>query len=150
MTNDYFHTLDTLETPEGSYSYFQLNKLSAAGDNFLPRLPYAIRILLEGLLRNCDGKKVSPQDVLDLAAWSPQAQKRAPMQFFAGRVVLQDFTGVPVMNDLAAMRAALVRLNGSPDQINPSVPVDLVIDHSVQVDYYGTHDSVRAQRGTRI
>ena len=141
MVNDVLQTLNSLTTSEGTFSFYQLNRLKEAGDNYLPRLPYVIRILLEGLVRNCATGKVTPQSVLDLAAWKPQAQQRAPMQFFAGRVLLQDFTGVPVMNDLAAMRSALVRLNASPDQINPVVPVDLVIDHSVQVDYYGTHDS---------
>ncbi|HMN62621.1 MAG TPA: aconitate hydratase, partial [Anaerolinea sp.] len=122
MANDFLHTLNTLDTSEGKYEFYQLDRLNDSAQTNLPRLPYAIRILLEGLLRNCDGKKVTAQSVLDLASWSPQAGQRQPMQFFPGRVVLQDFTGVPVMNDLAAMRSALVGLNGSPDQINPVVP----------------------------
>ena len=137
-----FDTRSTLKTNDATYTYFHLNKLSEAGANYLDRLPYAIRVLLEGLLRNCDGITVTREEVLELAAWQPQAPRK-PMQFFPGRVVLQDFTGVPVMNDLAAMREALVRLGGSPETINPVIPVDLVIDHSVQVDHYGTPEAFR-------
>ena len=137
-----FDTQSTLKTNDATYTYFHLNRLGEAGANYLDRLPYAIRVLLEGLLRNCDGKTVTREEVLELAAWQPQAPRK-PMQFFPGRVVLQDFTGVPVMNDLAAMREALVRLGGSPETINPVIPVDLVIDHSVQVDHYGTPEAFR-------
>ena len=138
MANDLFNTFSQLQVNGKQYGYYDLNRLPGA-ESF-HRLPYSIRILLEGALRNCDGKKISRQDVLNLAGWQPQGI-RQPMPFVAGRVVLQDFTGVPVMNDLAAMRAALVRLGGHPDQINPIVPVDLVIDHSIQVDYYGTPEA---------
>jgi len=139
MPKDLFNTFSALEVSGASYGFFSLQKLAkTTGD--LAHLPYSIRILLESALRNCDGEKISREDVLRLADWKPQSN-REPMPFVAGRVVLQDFTGVPVMNDLAAMRAALVRLGGQADRINPIVPVDLVIDHSIQVDYYGTPDA---------
>jgi aconitate hydratase len=139
MSADIFNTFTTLQVAGQSYGYYSLPVLSRqTGD--LSSLPYSIRVLLEGALRNCDGMKITRQDVLTLAGWQPQG-KRAPMPFVAGRVILQDFTGVPVMNDLAAMRSALVRLGGNADQVNPIVPVDLVIDHSIQVDYSGTSDA---------
>ncbi|MBN1372514.1 MAG: aconitate hydratase AcnA [Anaerolineaceae bacterium] len=140
MTVDLFNTLTELRTSAGSFRYFSLPKLAAAGHN-LARLPYSVRILLESALRNCDGKKISRQAVLDLANWQAQTAQRKPMPFVAGRVVLQDFTGVPVMNDLAGMREALRKLGGDPQSINPIVPVDLVIDHSIQVDYFGSPDA---------
>ena len=140
MMNDSFKTFSELKVSGSTYGYYSLKQLEQSGAGDLSHLPYSIRILLEGVLRNCDGQKISRQDVLTLAAWKPQS-RRDPMPFVAGRVVLQDFTGVPVMNDLAAMRSALVRLGGDPEQINPIVPVDLVIDHSIQVDYYGTADA---------
>ncbi len=142
MTATLSDTRATLDTPSASYTFYQLDRLIEAGPNYLPRLPYVIRILLEGLLRNYDGERVTRQEVLDLAAWQPHGARK-PMQFFPGRIILQDFTGVPVMNDLAAMRAAMSRLGGSPERINPVIPVDLVIDHSVQVDYYGSADAFR-------
>jgi aconitate hydratase len=139
MPQDIFNTYTTFHLDGQTYGYYSLPALARqTGD--LSRLPYSIRVLLEGVLRNCDGVKITSQNVLELAGWQPQG-KRLPMPFVAGRVVLQDFTGVPVMNDLAAMRAALVRLGGDPEQVNPIVPVDLVIDHSIQVDYYGTPDA---------
>ncbi len=101
-----------------------------------------MRILLENALRREDNKVVSRQDVLNLAGWLPQQHARPGMNFFPGRILLQDFTGVPVINDLAAMRAALARLGGDPMQVNPSIPVDLVIDHSVQVDFAGAPDAM--------
>ncbi len=129
----------TLKTPSGQYTYFPLDVLSAEQIN---RLPFSVRILLENTLRHLDGKRVTAADVQNLAQWQPTGE-RVSMPFFPARVIMQDFTGVPVVVDLAAMRAALTRLGGNPDQINPVVPVDVVIDHSVQVDYYGTPDALR-------
>jgi aconitate hydratase len=100
------------------------------------RLPFSLKILLESLLRNCDGRLITDEDVFALARWNPKAARELP--FKPARVLLQDFTGVPVLVDLAAMRAAVKRLGGDPTKINPLVPVDLVIDHSVQVDYFGS------------
>jgi aconitate hydratase len=102
------------------------------------RLPFSVRVLLEALLRTCDGYQVTPEDVIRLAAWQPKQPSAFEIPFKPGRVILQDFTGVPAVVDLAAMRSAMARLGGDPSKINPRVPVDLVIDHSVQVDQFGS------------
>jgi aconitate hydratase len=141
MNKDDFHALDTLHTASGEYSIYRLDRLEAAGIGKISRLPFSIRILLEGVLRNyLSGKEAGRQDVINLAAWKP-VEERKVMPFFPGRVIMQDFTGVPVVNDLAAMRSAMQRLGGDPGRVNPVVPVDLVIDHSVQVDYYARLDA---------
>lgn len=132
-----------LKTSQGTYFYYPLDQWEGISRESLQRLPFSIRILLEGYLRNSAHPRVSQQSISALANWAPRATHRPILQFFPGRVVLQDFTGVPVMNDLAAMRAALVRLGGNPEKINPVVPVDLVIDHSVQVDYFGIPDALK-------
>ena len=118
------------------YHYYQLDKLSRFAD--IDKLPFSIRILLEAVLRTTDGYTVTAEDVERLAGWSPQMTEPFEVPFKPGRVILQDFTGVPAVVDLAAMRAAMARLGGKPDRINPIVPVDLVIDHSVQVDQFGS------------
>ncbi len=102
------------------------------------RLPVSIRIVLESVLRNCDGRKVTPEHVRQLAQWVPQAERKDEIPFVVSRVVLQDFTGVPLLADLAAMRSAAQRLGKNPKQIEPLVPVDLVVDHSIMVDHYGS------------
>jgi len=122
--------------PGTNYHYYRLDKLSKFAD--INRLPFSIKILLEAVLRTADGYEVMPEDVERLAGWSPQMAKPFEIPFKPGRVILQDFTGVPAVVDLAAMRAAMARLGGSPERINPIVPVDLVIDHSVQVDQFGS------------
>jgi len=127
----------------GEYYLYRLDRLATSGlAPNLDKLPFSIKILLEAVLRNCDGYLVSEDDVKRLAAWSPsparEGQGRGELPFLPARVVMQDFTGVPCIVDLAAMRDAVKRLGGDPKQINPLVPVDLVIDHSVQVDYFGT------------
>ena len=127
-----FDVHQTLETSGGSYTFYSLDQLSQYGYTQLARLPFSIRILLENALRT--GRS---HDVPGLADWQPQDLARPSMRFFPGRVLLQDFTGIPVLNDLAAMRAALARLGKDPQQINPLIPVDLVIDHSLQVDFAG-------------
>src|SRR5690606_1196587 len=121
----------------GTAVIYRLSALEEAGLVKLDRLPFSVRILLENLLRNLDGYLVTEEDVRTLAAWNPRALPRKEIPFIPSRVVLQDFTGVPVVADLAAMRDAMVKLGGRADQINPLVPVDLVIDHSVQVDAFG-------------
>ncbi|HIQ04272.1 MAG TPA: aconitate hydratase AcnA, partial [Anaerolineae bacterium] len=103
----------------------------------ISRLPFSIKVLLEAALRQCDGFEITEEDVVSLAQWSAQAPARREMPFKPARVVLQDFTGVPSVVDLAALRSAMRRLGGDPGRINPLIPVDLVIDHSVQVDYFG-------------
>ncbi len=141
---DPFKARDTFDTGAGKAGIYRLSKLESLGLTKIAELPFSIRVLLESLLRNCDGYTVSEHDVKNLAAWTESRGVLAPgsdgveIPFKPARVVLQDFTGVPCVVDLAAMRAAMQRLGGDPKKINPLVPVDLVIDHSVQVDYFGT------------
>ncbi len=119
-------------------SFHSLPALEAAGFGPVSRLPVSIRLVLESVLRNCDGKRVQEASVRELAGWSPNAERTAEIPFVVARIVLQDFTGVPLLVDLAAMRSAVARLGKNPTMIEPLVPVDLVVDHSVQVDASGT------------
>jgi aconitate hydratase len=121
----------------GEVNIFRLNRLAELKLGQIDRLPYSIRILLESCLRNTDNFEVSEQDVQRLCAWNAKAVEPAELPFKPARVILQDFTGVPCVVDLASMRAAMKRAGGNPQRINPLVPVDLVIDHSVQVDDFG-------------
>jgi len=123
--------------------YHALPRLEAAGLGRIGRLPLSLRIVLESLLRNCDGERVREEDVRALAAWKPVEERTREVPFVVGRVLLQDFTGVPLLVDLAAMRAAASRLGADPRRVEPIVPVDLVIDHSVQVDVSGQPDALR-------
>lgn len=124
------------------YRYSSLPALEEAGVGPVSRLPVSIRIVLESVLRNCDGKKVSEQDVVSLANWNAKHPANEEIPFVVARIVLQDFTGVPLLVDLAAMRSAVGRLQRNPQMIEPLVPVDLVVDHSVQVDFAGTAESL--------
>ncbi|HWI61909.1 MAG TPA: aconitase family protein, partial [Symbiobacteriaceae bacterium] len=132
-----FGSKDMFDTGSGKAVIYRLSKLQEAGLATIDKLPFSIRILLENLLRNCDGFLVTEEDVRTLAAWAPGQLPTREIPFIPSRVVLQDFTGVPVVADLAAMRNAVVNLGGKAEKINPLVPVDLVIDHSVQVDAFG-------------
>ncbi len=134
-----FGSLAFLKTKKDPVVYYRLEKVVEAVPT-AARLPFSIRILLENLLRNCDGKTVSHEDCLALARWNPKGDDRE-IAFIPARVVLQDFTGVPCVADLAAMRNVMKRSNHDPGRINPIVPVDLVIDHSVQVDAFGSPDA---------
>ncbi len=133
-----FNARRSLKTSKGSYTYFDLNALKEQKIGHVDRLPYSIRVLLEAMLRNLDGFVVTNDDVIGLANWNAKKPEAAEVPFMPGRVVLQDFTGVPCVVDLAAMRDAMKRLGGDPNSINPLVPCDLVIDHSVQVDAFGS------------
>ena len=134
-----FQTLQTFDPGLGRTGRFHsLPALEAAGVGPISRLPHSIRIVLESVLRNCDGKKVNEQDVHNLANWNAQKPINEEIPFVVARIVLQDFTGVPLLVDLAAMRAAVKRLGKDPGIIEPLVPVDLVVDHSVQVDFAGS------------
>jgi aconitate hydratase len=135
---DAFGTLSTLTADGKTYHYYSLPKLAAKLGFDLAALPYAIRVLLEAALRHCDAFQVTEADVKRLAGWRPAPGEPVEIPFKPARVILQDFTGVPCVVDLAAMRDAVARLGADPAKINPLVPVDLVIDHSVQVDYFGT------------
>ncbi|MDF2439462.1 MAG: aconitate hydratase [Abditibacteriota bacterium] len=135
MTSSPFNTLQTLELSQGQAQFYSLPALEAAGVAPISKLPVSIRIVLESVLRNCDGLKITENDVKTLANWQPNSERTAEIPFVVARIVLQDFTGVPLLVDLAAMRAAAARLNKDPKIIEPLVPVDLVVDHSVQVDF---------------
>ena len=123
-------------------TYYSLPQLEKAGVGPVSKLPVSIRLVLESVLRNCDGKRVSEQNVRELANWKPNAPRTEEIPFVVARIVLQDFTGVPLLVDLAAMRSAVARLGRNPKLIEPLVPVDLVVDHSVQVDFHGTADAM--------
>ena len=139
--HDPFHARDTFQTGGGFAGIYRLTSLEDAGLTRVAALPYSIRVLLESVLRNCDGFQVTENDVRRLAAWQPTRREAFEVPFKPARVVLQDFTGVPAVVDLAAMRGAMRRMGGDPARINPLVPVDLVIDHSVQVDAFGSPEA---------
>jgi len=137
-----FGARDTLAGPGGPFGLYRLDRLEKAGvASGLDRMPFSIKVLLESALRRTDGFMITDKDVENIARWQP-AGPRVEVPFLPARVLLQDFTGVPVVVDLAAMREAVRRLGREPARINPVVPVDLVIDHSVQVDYFGTADAL--------
>jgi len=149
MKTDAFGARSTLDTGSGRAAIYRLDALERAGiAPGLSRLPFSIKVLLEAVLRSVDGELATPADVRNLAAWNAASPKQVELPFLPARVILQDFTGVPSVVDLASMRAAVKRLGADPKQINPLVPVDLVIDHSVQVDVFGTPDAL--QRNAEI
>src|SRR5271166_2048643 len=137
-------TLRTFDAGKGKIGYYySLPALEEKGLGKISRLPVSIRIVLESVLRNCDGKKVAEKDVEALAAWNAKAPAQEEIPFVVARIVLQDFTGVPLLVDLAAMRTAVAKLKKDPKIVEPLVPVDLVVDHSVQVDFFGSADALR-------
>lgn len=142
MTHAFAHTLKTFKAGGGRTG--KLYSLPTLAEEFpkVKRLPVSMRIVLESVLRNCDGKKVTAEHVRQVANWFPQADRTAEIPFVVARVVLQDFTGVPLLADLAAMRSAAQRLGKDVGRIEPLVPVDLVVDHSIMIDYYGRKDAV--------
>jgi len=138
-----FGTLQSLELGNGRPgNFYSLPALEKAGVGSISKLPVSIRLVLESVLRNCDGKKVSEANVKELANWQATGPRTAEIPFVVARIVLQDFTGVPLLVDLAAMRSAVAKLGKNPKLIEPLVPVDLVVDHSVQVDFAGAADSL--------
>ncbi len=143
QNRDAFGARSTLETREGRATIYRLNRLEESGVGAVSRLPHSIKILLESMLRNLDGELVTEDNVRALAAWKPNAAASGEIPFMPARVLMQDFTGVPAVVDLAAMRSALKRRGGDPSRVNPVIPVDLVIDHSVQVDVYGTQAALQ-------
>jgi len=144
---DFFKARDILKVGDKSYTIYRLDALEKAGLVDLKRLPFSIRIVLEAALRQCNDNEITQEDVKNIAAWTPKGN-RPGIPLLPARVVMQDFTGVPAVVDLAAMRSAVARLGGDPKKINPLVPVDLVIDHSVQVDFFATADALN--RNTEI
>ncbi len=150
---DFFKARDMLKVGKKEYIFYRLDALEKAGLTQLKRLPFSIRIVLEAALRQCNDQEITQQDVKNIAGWTPlpsplKGGSRPGIPFLPARVVMQDFTGVPAVVDLAAMRAAVARLGGDPKKINPLVPVDLVIDHSIQVDFFATQDAL--QRNTEM
>ena len=131
-----------------TYNYYRLKALEEAGIANITRLPYSVRVLLESVLRQHDGYVIKDEHVENLAKWGKDADKDAEVPFKPSRVILQDFTGVPVVVDLASLRSAMAEMGGDPNKINPEIPVDLVIDHSVQVDRYGSTDALQPKHGT--
>src|SRR6266849_4513590 len=144
MPQNTFNTLETFDLGGGRKGqYFSLRKLEQAGVGSVSKLPISIRIVLESVLRNVDGKKITEDDVRTLANWKPNAERTEEVPFMVARVLLQDFTGVPLLVDLAAMRSAAARFGKDAKIVEPLVPVDLVIDHSVQVDFSNRPDSMQ-------
>src|SRR5262245_23777752 len=138
---DSFHTRSTLNAGGRDVHFYSLAALQGQGFGGVSRLPFSLKILLENLLRQEDGRFVKKADIEALARWDVKSTVAKEISFAPARVLLQDFTGVPCVVDLAAMRDGIVRLGGDPARVNPLQPVELVIDHSVQVDYFGQADA---------
>ncbi len=146
---DSFKTRTSLSVGTDSVSYYSLPALAQRFPS-VTTLPYSLKILLENLLRREDEGFVKQADIEALASWSPETIGEKEISFMPARVLLQDFTGVPCVVDLAAMRDGIVALGGDPQKVNPLQPVELVIDHSVQVDHFGTAERAGAQRRSRV
>ena len=142
---DSFKSRKTLTVGGKAYDYFSLKAAEKAGLGDLTRLPNSLKVLLENLLRYEDGRSVTKQDIQAIGAWLKKKSSDREIAYRPARVLMQDFTGVPAVVDLAAMRDAMKALGGDPKKINPLAPVDLVIDHSVMVDFFGTSKSVTVQ-----
>src|SRR5262245_26335291 len=138
-----FKTRQTLNAGGRDVSFYSLPALQAAGFPEVARLPFSLKILLENVLRQEDGRFVKAADIEALARWDVKSTAQREISFMPARVLLQDFTGVPCVVDLAAMRDGMVRLGGNPERVNPLQPVELVIDHSVQVDHFGRADALQ-------
>ena len=140
-----FGARDTLKVGDKSYEIFRLDAVAGT-----EKLPYSLKVLLENLLRTEDGANITEDHIEALANWDPSADPSIEIQFTPARVIMQDFTGVPCIVDLATMREAVGDLGGDPDKVNPLAPAELVIDHSVIADLFGTAERVRAQRRDRV
>ncbi|MGH7766680.1 MAG: aconitase family protein, partial [Candidatus Binatia bacterium] len=138
---DSYNTAAELKIGDRSYKIFRLDRLEKAGFKTVSQLPVSLKVLLENLLRHENKRLVTKADVETLAGWNPKAKKEKEIAFMPARVLTQDLTGVPSVVDLAAMREAMKRMGGDPKKINPLAPVDIVIDHSVQVDSFGSPDA---------
>ncbi len=141
--NNSFDTRGTIDSGGMQAGIYRLSKLAGDGIGQIDRLPFSIKVLLENALRNEDGRLFQAEDVVNLASWDAGDYRAVEIPFSPARVILQDFTGVPSLVDLAALRSAMARMGGDPQKINPVVPVDLVIDHSVQVDVFGRADAIQ-------
>ncbi|HKJ84490.1 MAG TPA: aconitase family protein, partial [Spirochaetia bacterium] len=138
-----YNVIDSFETAQGQVDYFSLKKLEQAGFTGLTKMPISIRILAESVVRSVNGQEVTDEHVELFSGYTPKAPGELEIPFSPARVLLQDFTGVPCVVDLAAMRSAMARLGGDPARFNPQLPVNLVIDHSVQVDVFNTPDALK-------
>ena len=134
---------ETLNTERGTVKIYNLKKLKDLGLGDVNNLPYSLRILLENVIRNYDGRIVTEEDIKALAEWIPNSKDIREIPYIPSRVLMQDFTGVPAVVDFAALRSAMERAGGNPSEINPVIPADLVIDHSIQVDFYGTENALK-------
>src|SRR2546422_6794603 len=144
MPHNLFSSLQTFNPEPGQKGqFYSLPQLEKEGIGPIARLPVSIRVVLESVLRNFDGQKITEENVRALANWQANGERTEEIPFVVARVLLQDFTGVPLLVDLAAMRSAAARMNKGPQIIEPLVPVDLVIDHSVQVDFSSVPDALR-------
>ena len=132
---DTFKTRRSLKVGSKTYDYFSLKAAQAAGVGDIKNLPYSLKVLMENLLRNEDGFSVYAEDIKAMGEWTKEKKSTREINYYPARVLMQDFTGVPAVVDLAAMRDAMKAVGGDPQKINPLVPVDLIIDHSVIVDY---------------
>src|SRR5580692_4340778 len=141
---DSFKSARTLEVGKKTYAYYSLPAAEKSGLKGISRLPFSMKVLLENLLRNEDGRSVTKEDIQGFAQWLKTKTSEREIAFRPARVLMQDFTGVPAVVDLAAMRDAMAKLDGDPKKINPLVPVDLVIDHSVIVDNFGNNSAFGA------
>ncbi|MCM3567733.1 aconitate hydratase AcnA [Neobacillus mesonae] len=143
VKNDVFNARSSFDVNGKSYHYYRLNALEEAGIGKVSKLPYSVKVLLESVLRQYDGRVITKEHVENLAKWGTSELKEVDVPFKPSRVILQDFTGVPAVVDLASLRKAMADLGGDPDKINPEKTVDLVIDHSVQVDAYGSDNALK-------
>lgn len=141
--NDVFNARSSFELEGKKYHYYRLAAIEKAGVAKVSRLPYSIKVLLESVLRQVDGRVITKEHVENLAKWGSEDIQEGDVPFKPSRVILQDFTGVPAVVDLASLRKAMADMGGNPDLINPEIPVDLVVDHSVQVDSYGTQEALQ-------
>ena len=147
---DSFKCLRPLKVGSKTYAYYSLPVAEKNGLKGISRLPFSLKVLLENLLRNEDGRSVSKEDIQAIAQWLKNKTSDRELAFRPARVLMQDFTGVPAVVDLAAMRDAMEHLGGDPKKINPLVPVDLVIDHSVAVNFFATQGLVQKERRGRV
>ena len=144
MMHNLFDTLREFDPGNGKKAkFYSLLELEKAGIAKISRLPVSIRVVLESVLRNCDGRKITEEHIIQLAKWGPTAHRTEEIPFVVARILLQDFTGVPLLCDLAAMRGVAAKMGKDPGVIEPLVPVDLVVDHSVQIDTYGSTDALK-------
>src|SRR5690625_5977132 len=142
--NSKFRSEKTFELDGKKYNFFDLKAIEDADLGDVARLPFSIRVLLESVIRQYDGKVIKDEHVEGLAKWGTNDGENTDVPFKPSRVILQDFTGVPAVVDLASLRKAMVDMGGDPSKINPEIPVDLVIDHSVYVDNYGSANALKA------